>query len=415
MDIQLVRACLTRKTFEILHPKIPYDLLGSTTVAMLKWIRAFFKANPDVSTATPELLQTYITVRLEHRVDQPEVKLLVELCQRLQNTPEPNVPTMLNMLMEHDFVGKVGNLYVRYEQGDEVDFYTEIEQLTKEYNTLRRLRDIPEYDIGEILQELRDGRGMKLKGMTFLEDYIDNFPGGTSIGIAARPNQGKSSLLCYLLTKSAPSIQQYFGTDRKVLFMVNEGDPNRVVPRLYQAALGATLSELYAMHDAGTLLSKYEEAIQAPADFIKPVPIAGWSFAEIEREVEEQNPSVVVVDMLEHVSMVGVTNKAERTTDLWVKARELALIYDYVSIATVQIGIEGANNLFPSYDHLNYSKTGIQAATDIILMMGSLNDPQYQHIRGFNTAKNKFSVEGKPSLVEAEAVFNKDTSEFKDG
>ena len=48
-------------------------------------------------------------------------------------------------------------------------------------------------------------------------------------------------------------------------------------------------------------------------------------------------------------------------------------------------------------------------------MMGALTGPNTQHIRGFSTAKNKFSVEGKPSLVEVEAVFDKDRSTFNDG
>src|SRR5690625_7709851 len=52
---------------------------------------------------------------------------------------------------------------------------------------------------------------------------------------------------------------------------------------------------------AGTLIKDYEEAIQAPGDFIQTVPIAGWSFSDLERRIEETRPSVVVVDMLEHV------------------------------------------------------------------------------------------------------------------
>src|SRR5699024_285343 len=124
---------------------------------------------------------------------------------------------------------------------------------------------------------------------------------------------------------------------------------------------------------------------------------------------------VVVVDMLEHVGFHGNLSKAERTTEQWIKIRELALVYDFVAINTGQIGYEGANTLFTTYDHINYSKTGVQSATDIIIMMGSLGNLQMEHVRRFHLAKNKFTVQSRPEQVELEAVFDKDRSTFNDG
>src|SRR5699024_2103330 len=162
MDLQLVRACLRRKDYDVLIHKIPYDLVGQTTTALIRWIGAYYKSNPEAGGLTPEYLKAYIQVRLQHQLEDAGTEVLMKLCDKLQNEPDPELPTLFNMLMEQDFVGKVGSLYVRYEQGDEVDFYTEVEQLTKDYNSLRRLRDIPEYDITEVLDSIRYGKAMKL-------------------------------------------------------------------------------------------------------------------------------------------------------------------------------------------------------------------------------------------------------------
>lgn len=415
MDLPLIKGCMQRKTYDLLKTRIPYEVVGSSTRAMLQWVGAYFTANPEVQYVTPEILQTYVKVRMQDKLGTPGVDLVLELCERLKHTPSPDVPTLLNMLLERDFAGRLGALYVRYEQGHEIDFYTEVETLAKEYSQLRGLQTVQEYSLEAGLAEIKDGRGVQLGGMAFLSEYIAPFQGGTSIAFAARPDMGKTSWLCYTLTRSAKSIMDYFGADRPILHCINEGEPSRIPVRLGQAALGATISELFKYQEEGTLTQRYEEALGTPADYIKPTAIAGWDFVDLERKIEDTNPSVVVVDMLEHVGMPNIPNKAERTTEQWIKIRELAIIHNFVAISTVQVGFEGANNLFPTYDHLNYSKTGIQAATDIIIMMGALTGPTTQHVRGFSTAKNKFSVEGKPSLVEVEAVFDKDRSTFNDG
>lgn len=413
MDLQLIKACLDKRTYEILQSKIPHDIVGGSTSTMLRWVGAYYKSNPSAGYLTPEYLKAYIQLRLKDQ-DTEGLRLLLQLCDKLKATPSPEVPTILNMLLERDFVGRVGALYVRYEHGDEVDFYTEVEQLVKQYHKLRHLNDVPDYDIHTLLDEMQQGRGIKLSGLADIHQHVDNIPGGASIAFAARPGQGKSSWLAYTLTRSAKSIYEYFG-GRGVMFAVNEGDPGRVMPRMYQAALGATLSELYALRDSGDLIEAYEQATGVPADFITPVPIAGWSFSDLEREIESRNPGVVVIDMLEHVALPGNLSKAELTAQQWVSARELALLYDYVSIATVQIGFDGANTMYPTYDHLNYSKTGIQSATDVVITMGSLTDVQYQELRGFSVQKNKFTVEGSPEKFDFQASFDKDRALFNDG
>ncbi len=144
----------------------------------------------------------------------------------------------------------------------------------------------------------------------------------------------------------------------------------------------------------------------------------GASLANIEQVIESMRPAVVVFDMLANFRLAGAqngANKADGVEQLWQEVREMAVRHDYISLSTVQISQEGGNQLYPPYSALKDSKTGIQGATDIILMMGSLDNPDAQAIRGLSTPKNKFAVAGKQSYVKGEVYFDGSKCVFNDG
>lgn len=89
--------------------------------------------------------------------------------------------------------------------------------------------------------------------------------------------------------------------------------------------------------------------------------------------------------------------------------------HDCIGMATVQISVEGGNMLYPPYSALKDSKTGIQGATDVIIMMGSLDNPDAQTIRGLSSPKNKFAAPGKPSCFQSEVYFDGARCLFNDG
>ena len=71
--------------------------------------------------------------------------------------------------------------------------------------------------------------------------------------------------------------------------------------------------------------------------------------------------------------------------------------------------------LYPGYGALKDSKTSVQGAVDIMLMMGKLNDPSMAGLRGISTVKNKFNLPGKPETVQGDVIFVPDTCQFLDG
>jgi hypothetical protein len=172
------------------------------------------------------------------------------------------------------------------------------------------------------------------------------------------------------------------------------------------------------MSNAGVLQSEYEKAIGAKASYIRVKDAHGMSLAQIEQVVESMRPCVVVFDMIANVRLgkQGTGgNKADEVEQLWQGVREMAVLNDFIALSTVQVSVEGDNQLYPSYTALKDSKTAVQGATDIILMLGSLNTIEQQGMRGISTPKNKFGVPGKQSYVKADLSFDASRCRFNEG
>ena len=172
-----------------------------------------------------------------------------------------------------------------------------------------------------------------------------------------------------------------------------------------------------ALSNAGVLRERYE-AVVGRVDRIRVKDMHGSSFAQIEQVIEAMNPSVVVWDMMANFRLGSANaggNKADEIEEKWQVAREMAVRHDFVSLGTVQISNEGGNILYPPYSAMKDSKTGIQGATDIILMMGALDSPEMASLRGLSTPKNKFQMPKMPSHVQGEVYFESSTCQFQEG
>jgi len=112
----------------------------------------------------------------------------------------------------------------------------------------------------------------------------------------------------------------------------------------------------------------------------------------------------------------GGGNKTDEVEEKWIQLREMAVRHDFIHFGTIQVSAQdGDNVLYPPYGALKDSKTGVQGAADVILMMGALNDPKMQSLRGLSTPKNKFALPGKQSHVQGEVYFDAANCQFRDG
>ena len=417
-DIAIVKAMEQRQRWRSLSPLIPMDMLVPDAKVLLGWYTVYYNAYPDKNEVDHDLLLSLIKTKSQLTPEQWAV--IKQAVTRLKHFNDPDaIQGIVNSLLERDFEGRCGAILSAYAAGQEVDLVYEVNRLTeqaKRHITNSTAADYIDDDISVLLSEEGQDYGLKLPTQ-LLKSSIKGLLGGALICMAARPDKGKSSWLAACLTEFAPQLDKYFSPERPMLWLNNEGSGRRIPTRVYQAALNVDSHKLKEYSDDGSIHKRYLDVV-GRKDRIKVKDMHGATMAQIEQVVEAMNPCVVVFDMVANFRMgTGVAggNKTDDIEAKWQAIREMAVLHDFVAIGTIQVSNEGGNMLYPPYSALKDSKTGVQGAADVILMLGALDSPDMQSIRGLSTPKNKFALPGSPSYVQGDVVFNAATCQFTDG
>ena len=420
MDRLLLTALSTKQRYRSLKHAVPSGMISPETVAMLAWYGAYFEAFPEREFVVVDELNSLIRLR-SGSASPEQIAITLHLCEQLrQPVDEASVNSILGQLHELDLSGRAGALIARYNNGEEVNLAYELNKLSS--TAVRSMAasapdDYIDTPIHDILSEIDNDSGIKFRRLALLRDNIAGLQGGASIAIAARPDKGKTSLIASIITDFAPQLPLVFGEGRPILWLNNEGSGKRIIPRIYQAALELNLAEITALSNKGELIPAYIKKIGGTPDIIRVKDMHGASLAQVEQVIEAMRPAVVVFDMLANFRLGSATagaNKADMVEQMWQEAREMAVRHDFIALSTVQISNEGGNQAYPPYSALKDSKTGIQGATDIILMLGSMDSPDAQAMRWLSTPKNKFAMSGKQSYVMGQCAFNGSSCTFTD-
>lgn len=421
LDSLLLKALASKQRYRSLIHVVPNGMISQDTQVVLAWFGAYYSAFPEREHVVVDELVSLVRLR-SGNASAEQVAITVHLVEQLRHPiDEAGLRGILGQLHELDLSGRAGALIARYNAGDEVDLAYELNKLSA--HAVRCMAqsapdDYIDTPIHELLSEIENDSGIKFRSIALLRENLAGMQGGASIAIAARPDKGKTSLIASIITDFAPQLPAVFGEGRPILWLNNEGSGKRIIPRVYQAALQLDLNEIIKLSNCGELVPRYTAAVGGTADIIRVKDMHGASLAQVEQVIESVRPSVVVFDMLANFRLSGQangSNKADAVEQMWQEAREMAVRHDFISMATVQISAEGGNQLYPPYSALKDSKTGIQGATDVILMLGSLDNPDAQTIRGLSTPKNKFAMPNKQSYVTGEVYFDGARCAFSDG
>lgn len=301
----------------------------------------------------------------------------------------------------------------RYLSGENLDLYQGLKgHLDNLEVTLNRGADEEDdFSIEDIIAEDQDDTGLHWR-LGCLNRVMRPLRPGDFIILAARPDTGKTSMIASEVSWMAAQMDP----GKSVLWFNNEGPRRRIVGRCWQAALGATLSELHAMSKAGIMHSEYGLALGGE-DRIKVRDVHDMTNADIESIIKKENPGLIVFDMLDNVRYYGILANGGQRTDQILEAmyqwgRVLAVKYNCAVIAASQVSAEGEGLQFPLLSMLKDSKTGKQGAADAIIMVG--RDKDAVDVRYISTPKNKLRRSGGPGDCRAQVFFDGNRSRFSD-
>ena len=411
IDLQLLRILKHRDDFYKVRGRVPDAALEEKTNVLLGDFDRYFKKFPDHKKVD---IPTFITLfRAWHSNLKKETLAIYDgLFARMATDVEAgNKDVILENMMEIRLTADVAGLLARFDDGSVKDIYREMSELFDQHKTDAKITgiDFIRTDIGELLKNDEDEDGLRWR-MDCLNECMRPLRWGDFLIVAGRPDKGKTTFLASEVSHFAT---QLLG-GQTVVWLNNEGPGQRVKQRLYQAAVGLTLSKMIEAHAAGDLVPMYDK-LMGMKDRMRVFDIHGMDTVSVERIIETNAAGVVVYDMIDKIRGFGDSARTDLGLEkMYDWARELCVKHQCVGIATSQISVEGDGLLFPTMPMLKDSKTGKQGACDVQIMIGASNEPGMQNIRGIGVVKNKLRREGKPQDPQARVEFKPQIARFAD-
>lgn len=230
------------------------------------------------------------------------------------------------------------------------------------------------------LDELHE-RTVKAPGLRWRLKSLNQALGSLRKGdfgfVFARPETGKTTFLASECSYMAGQ------ANGPVVWFNNEEQGEKVMLRCYQAALGATLEQLFSSIKQSK--KRYNDITKGQ---LRIVDSASLSKSEVESIVDRVQPALVVFDQIDKITGFAADRDDLVLGAIYQWARELAKTYcPVIGICQADGTAEGVKYL--NMSHVANAKTSKQAEADWILGIGRSNDPGYEEIRFLNISKNK--------------------------
>ena len=419
IELSILRTLRKREEYDRLIGMVPMDYIDEKTARILNDFKVYFnETGADVIEA--DAFGLWFT-SFKHKELKDETKAIYRRLFKEMMTEEPaGIQRMLKeRLIATGYAGQITSLLQKWNAGDEVDLYMAMRGTVEKFEQdIDRKVVIPwvNVSIDDILAEETNDSGLHFR-LDCINTALRGLRPGDFVIWAGRPDKGKTSTIASELTHMIPQLDdfpEYWepGTAYGIWFN-NEGLGKRIVSRCYQAALNMTIPEMITASQKGSLRDKYSKAMGG-ADRLRIMDVHGMWHYEIEDILKQVKPGIVVFDMIDNIKFGGeVLNGGQRTDQLleamYQWARIIGVKYNCIVIATSQISQEGDGLPFPTQSMLKDSKTGKQGAADLILMLGSSNEPLMANTRWISFPKNKLRRAGSGDL-RLEVRFDRDRS-----
>lgn len=404
LDTTLLKVMKHKKDYYSLIGAVPGAAVDEKTTELLHDFGRYFKRFPEhdvvqMDVFIPRLRKWRKGMKKERFITY---KKILKNC--IEDVDEDTRRGILHELYEVEAAMKLANVCNAFDEGDlREPFHDAVSKLMDEFRSSVGMKALmwDETSVEDLFS-----REAEEKGVAWRLDALNNCmrklqPGDFGI-IAARPDQGKTTFISSEITFMAPQLPE----DRDILWFNNEGLAATIRKRVFQSALGLTVSQCRELVEQKKgIKKKYIRAV-GRLDKIKVMDCHGMNVHQIEAIIEQSKPGIIIFDMLDNVKgFDGEARTDLHLEELYKWARERAVKYNCIVFATSQISVEGENMQFPTLSMLKDSKTGKQGACDFQLMIGSVEGEHMREARFLSLPKNKLRKDGHPSDPRCEVQF----------
>lgn len=423
LDLTTLRLLKHRERYQRLARAVPARALDARTAALLADFGRYFREFPDAKAIDPDAFNLFFK-SIHPTLKDEDLSVYDQLIRSIHAEevgPEIEAGLMGRLTAAATAVDVV-SLIEKFNNGDEVDLRLELQGKLDAYDKLvdRKVKNPQVLDpIEDLLKDEENDKGFHWR-LPCLNRSIKPLVAGDFGVIAARPDKGKTTFCASELTFMAAQVDTvYPGENRSILWFNNEGPGKRIVTRCFQAALNATMEDLVKLSNQPSVDPKwktkvredYAAALGGRPGVLRIFDIHDmWNY-EVEDVIRKYNPAIVLFDMVDNIKFGGdVNNNGQRTDQLleamYQWARLMAVKHDCAVLANSQISADGDGLQWPTLSMLKDSKTGKQGAADLIITLGTVNDPMLVNSRYIGTTKNKKVRTGAPASPMQEVIFD---------
>lgn len=420
LDLTLLRLLKYRENYDKWARAIPEGMVQPSTHILLKDLGSFFKENPDAKVGMPDAFIPYFTVKHPKLPDDKRAIYVAMLQKAGEDVPDSVRDGISTRLTNARIAMDMASMLEKFNQGEEIDLILSVREISDRIPVGGKALPYVTTSIEDLLKAEEDDWGFKFR-LSCLNNSMRSARPGDFIILAARVDQGKTTMLASELTYFAPQIKHLFPNepDKPIIYLNNEGMGSRIRLRMIQAALGATAPELVEINKKpGEVMRRYTEALGGKEN-IYILDVHDRPMSDLEDMVARTKPAVVVIDMLDVVPFDGVVgNNGTRTDQLleaaYQRARIWGVKYGTLVIATSQLGSTAEGVLYPTLSQLANSKTGKAGAADAVVMMGSSSESDLAAFRWIGLPKNKLARAGQKKDPQAQVHFKGDIARLED-
>lgn len=289
---------------------------------------------------------------------------------------EDTINAVLTSLRERAWGTELGNKAFEFSEGR-----GSIESIRSVFNSFVQTEDLnPIRFVTDDLEELYNATvaspGLRWR-LSTLNRSLGSLRKGDFGFLFARPEVGKTTLLASEGTFFAEQ------ASKPGIWFNNEQEGSQVAIRCYQAALGATLTEL--MLDRERSRNNY---LKITKGNLRIYDSAQISRKEVENMCSKIDPSFIIFDQIDKIKGFAEDREDLRLGSIYIWARELAKTYCPV-IGVCQAAATGEGKRFLEMDDVANAKTSKAAEADWILGVGASHDNGMEFIRHLHLIKNK--------------------------
>ncbi len=404
----LLQILTYRDQWQKLKSSIHLDRFDKEIRAVLKQIDKYWHAHELDEMDMETFVMAFY---LNNIVSDKERDFYNKIFELMSQEPDWEIgKDLIRDLRTMEFNKEVESAQNDFALGQDIDIYETIRGHVSEFERdIRRDADTG-YCTASIQDILEDEEhGSKLPWhLDCLRRAMPGLRTGMQVIVAARPGKGKTSFLAHANVQFLQG-EYIKSSGRPIVWFNNEGKKIRIKGSHVRAALRKDFDEISEI-GWESAQDQYANIIGAE-DNLRIYDIHGRDYMYLERIIENDKPAVVVWDMLDNVKGFygsrGNDRKDQQLEALYQWARECAVKYDFLSLPTSQISVEGANTQWVPDSMLKDSKTGKQGACDAIITIGSVEREGFTDSRFIYVPKTKFKpAVGFPADCRTEVVFD---------